>query len=134
MVKRLQMPITMGAFLIASISIGAYRPSRGCGASGTLLLERWIRLHFMLVRSDGEHVTQYRLSDTHPDQAFFGGSSEPKTYQGSTHTLSGGDHHHLNVVRDSVLFPSALLQFTEALYGRQTHVATRTNQEDLDDI
>jgi multicomponent Na+:H+ antiporter subunit D len=112
-----QMPITMGAFLIASISIAGLPPLAGMWGKWYLAIGALDSGYAMLV---GVLMVSTLLNIAYlipiPIRAFFGGSSEPKKpiKEAPIPCL-------LAIVTTSTLcvilffFPSALLQFTEAL-------------------
>ncbi len=112
-----QMPITMGAFLIASISIAGLPPLAGMWGKWYLAIGALDSGYALLV---GVLMVSTLLNIAYlipiPIRAFFGGSSEPKKpiKEAPIPCL-------LAIVTTSTLcvilffFPSALLQFTEAL-------------------
>ncbi len=112
-----QMPITMGAFLIASISIAGLPPLAGMWGKWYLAIGALDSGYAMLV---GVLMVSTLLNIAYlipiPIRAFFGGSSEPKKpiKEAPIPCL-------VAIVTTSTLcvilffFPSALLQFTEAL-------------------
>ncbi len=112
-----QMPITMGAFLIASISIAGLPPFAGMWGKWYLAIGALDSGYAMLV---GVLMVSTLLNIAYlipiPIRAFFGGSSEPKKpiKEAPIPCL-------VAIVTTSTLcvilffFPSALLQFTEAL-------------------
>lgn len=112
-----QMPITMGAFLIASISIAGLPPLAGMWGKWYLAIGALDSGYALLV---GVLMVSTLLNIAYlipiPIRAFFGGSSEPKKpiKEAPIPCL-------VAIVTTSTLcvilffFPSALLQFTEAL-------------------
>ena len=112
-----QMPITMGAFLIASISIAGLPPLAGMWGKWYLAIGALDSGYALLV---GVLMVSTLLNIAYlipiPIRAFFGGSSEPKKpiKEAPIPCLAA-------IVTTSTLcvilffFPSALLQFTEAL-------------------
>ena len=112
-----QMPITMGAFLIASISIAGLPPLAGMWGKWYLAIGALDSGYAMLV---GVLMVSTLLNIAYlipiPIRAFFGGSSEPKKpiKEAPIPCL-------LAIITTATLcvilffFPSALLQFTEAL-------------------
>jgi len=112
-----QMPITMGAFLIASISIAGLPPLAGMWGKWYLAIGALDSGYAMLV---GVLMVSTLLNIAYlipiPIRAFFGGSSEPKKpiKEAPIPCL-------VAIITTATLcvivffFPSALLQFTEAL-------------------